>query len=77
MKGFIKQEDVYKLDSWLLQKKYHPTSTNSKIGVRGGKLLRTHGKLVRHHDSSFSTMFHAMHSALIGCTIISIVLELA
>ena len=26
------------------KKKYHPISTNPKIGVRGGKLLRTHGK---------------------------------
>ena len=44
MYGFIEQENVYKLDSWPLQKKYHPISTNPKIGVRGGKLLRTHGK---------------------------------
>ena len=26
------------------KKKYHPISTNPKIGVRGGKLLRTHGE---------------------------------
>ena len=44
--GFIKQENVYKLDSWPLQKKYHPISTNPKIGVQGGgKLLRIHGNI--------------------------------
>ena len=37
MKRFIEQENVYKLDSWPLpKKKYHPISTNPKIGVRGG-----------------------------------------
>ena len=35
MKGFIEQENVYKLDRWPLQKKYHTISTNPKIGVRG------------------------------------------
>ena len=34
-KRFIELENVYKLNIWLFKKKYHPISTNPKIGVRG------------------------------------------